>query len=201
MNFFEEIKGIIGDKTITISITADGERLTVISLPRSKNDEPLVGFVPLCLSGTSDQLDAGFMNSLAKSVEVLKGLQSNLDEVEKSTIESKSKPAPTATKKTRGKKEAATTEENADKEPSNDSGLPFSDSTDTEADSVFDDVNIDPPVQHSTPTPAPTPTASRPAPAAARPATQPAPAPAAQQTMNMPEQPSSQPINEASDEW
>lgn len=196
MNFFKELKEIIGDKTVTISITADGERLVVVSLPKAKNDEPLTGFVPLCMTGTPDQLEAGFMNSLAKSVEVLNGLKSNLDAVEKSKVETSAKTTTTTSKKGKGKKEEKQAEEA--ETPSGDEGLPFSDSTEEDPDDVFSDVKpTDSPANsasESKPNPSPVP-AAKPAPAAA---------PAAQQAtipMDTKEQQSNQPVNESSDEW
>jgi PRTRC genetic system protein E len=205
MKFFEELKGIIGDKTVVISITADGERLIVVSLPKDKNDEPLTGFVPLCMSGTPDQLEAGFMNSLAKSVEVLNGLKSNLDAVEKSKVEASSKTTIPSTKKGKGKKDekASDTKE----EPSGTEGLPFSDATDEEADNVFDDVDQETgeiPVITQAESQPQNKSAQSPAPTPKPPAPKAPPVAAAQQTMQMPESPAAnndQPINEASDEW
>lgn len=208
MKFFEELKGIIGDKTVVISITADGERLIVVSLPKDKNDEPLTGFVPLCMSGTPDQLEAGFMNSLAKSVEVLNGLKSNLDAVEKSKVEASVKTTVPSTKKVKSKKDEKVPE--TKEEPSGEEGLPFSDSTDEDADNVFDDVDTDTgeiiqepqTLPHAVETSAKL--AKTPAATPKPPAPKAPPVAAAQQTMQMPESPAAnndQPINEASDEW
>lgn len=200
MNFFQEIKEIIGDKTITISVTAEGERLTVISLPRAKNDEPLIGFVPLCLSGTADQLDAGFMNSLAKSVEVLNGLQSNISEVEKSTVKTKSESALTSGKKSRTKKKAEISEE---EKPSGTEGLPFSDSDDEDANAVFDDIKVDSPAEETTTVmpPSKPETAGRPIAAVARPISQAVKPSTTHDVIDTPKQENSQLINDENDEW
>jgi len=199
MKFFEELKGIIGDKTITISITADGERLIVVSLPKDKNEEPLKGFVPLCMSGTPEQLDAGFMNSLAKSVEVLNGLKSNINDVEKSTVDA---PVKTTTSKGRKSKKDEKVETATNEEPSGEEGLPFSDSTENDPDDVFSDVKAGEPnaatetvttVKQEESSPKASPQPKMPQPAQQQ----------VQQTV-FPEQPaqeSSQPINESSDEW
>lgn len=200
MKFFEELKGIIGDKTITISITADGERLIVVSLPKDKNEEPLKGFVPLCVSGTPEQLDAGFMNSLAKSVEVLNGLKSNISDVEKSTVDTPTKT--TTTSKGRKSKKDEKAETAATEEPSGEEGLPFSDSAENDSDDVFSDVKADEP-QAAAETAAhvkqdETKPKHQPQPKMPQPAHQ-----QVQQTVSS-EQPApenSQPINESSDEW
>jgi PRTRC genetic system protein E len=200
MGFFEEIKGIIGDMNITISITASGERLTVISLPKPKDkDEPLKGFVPLCITGTAEQLDAGFINSLAKSVDVLNGLQSNLNDVEQSTLEAEEKPKGVkTTRKTRSKKEEVkkeVKEEVPAEEPSGDDDLPFSDTKESKAEEVFDDIKPEKqeeakPVGHT-----------------AKPIAMTIPKPAQPQPTVITDNigniaaSNSQPINEAEDEW
>jgi len=200
MKFFEELKGIIGDKTITISITADGERLIVVSLPKDKNEEPLKGFVPLCVSGTPEQLDAGFMNSLAKSVEVLNGLKSNISDVEKSTVDTPTKT--TTTSKGRKSKKDEKAETAATEEPSGEEGLPFSDSAENDSDDVFSDVKADDPQ-----TAAETATTVKQEESAPKASPQPKmpqqAQPQTQQTVfsEQPAQESSQPINESSDEW
>jgi len=199
MKFFEELKGIIGDKTITISITADGERLIVVSLPKDKNEEPLKGFVPLCMSGTPEQLEAGFMNSLAKSVEVLNGLKSNISEVEKSTIDA---PAKTTTSKGRKSKKDEKVEAASNEEPSGEEGLPFSDNAENDPDDVFSDIKADEP-QAAAETPAPV-KQEESAPKTSPQPKMPQPAKQQEQQTVFPEQPApenSQPINESSDEW
>jgi len=199
MKFFEELKGIIGDKTITISITADGERLIVVSLPKDKNEEPLKGFVPLCMSGTPEQLEAGFMNSLAKSVEVLNGLKSNISEVEKSTIDA---PAKTTTSKGRKSKIDEKVEAASNEEPSGEEGLPFFDNAENDPDDVFSDIKADEP-QAAAETPAPVKQEAS-APNTSPQPKMPQPAKQQEQQPVFPEQPApenSQPINQSSDEW
>lgn len=192
MKFFEELKEMIGDNTITISVTADGGRLILVCLPKPKGDKPLDGMVPLCISGTPEQLEAGFMTALASSVQVLNGLKTNLEAVKESKVEPETKP--TTTKP--GKKGKTKTEEpKKEEEPSGVEGLPFDDGS-GDPDDPFGDVEQQPQtLPHAVETPVKpvhTPTAARPSPA-------PAAAAPVQQSL-MPETPVEQPKNEADDE-
>lgn len=190
MKFFEELKEMIGDNTITISVTTDGGRLILVCLPKPKGKEPLDGMVPLCISGTPEQLEAGFMTALASSVQVLNGLKTNLEVVKESKVELETKP--TTTKP--GKKGKAKTEEpKKEEEPSSTDELPFDDGS-GDPDDPFTDVEQQPQtLPHAVETPA------KPTPVAAK--STPAPAPAPVQQSLIPETPVEQPKNEGDDEW
>jgi PRTRC genetic system protein E len=134
MNFFKEIDGIIGTNTVTISVTKDNARLIVLVVPRGKDGEPTPDFVPMTISGTPEQLDAGFMMSLSKSLDLLSGIKANLDEIEKAAAKTKEKAAKTKPGKSSDKKtkEEATlpmADEPDINEPEGDDDIPWEDTS------------------------------------------------------------------------
>lgn len=189
MNFFKEIDGIIGTNTVTISVTKDNARLIVLVVPRGKDGEPTPDFVPMTISGTPEQLDAGFMMSLSKSLDLLSGIKANLDEIEKAAAKTKEKAAKTKPGKSSDKKtkEEATlpmTDEPDDSEPEEDDP-PFD--VDTETGEVKPEPTKAEPVKPAKP-------------AAVKPAAAKKPEPV-QATMTPEPEPTPEPPKPTEDEW
>lgn len=73
---------------ITMVIRKSGEGLTVSVLPKSNGglkDEAQNSIVPLTMSGTPQEFDAGFLAMIARPVQKACGLISNMEEFEKQT--------------------------------------------------------------------------------------------------------------------
>jgi PRTRC genetic system protein E len=193
MNFFKEIDGIIGTNTVTISVTKDNARLIVLVVPRGKDGEPTPDFVPMTISGTPEQLDAGFMMSLSKSLDLLSGIKANLDEIEKAAAKTKEKAAKTKPGKSTDKKtkEEATlpmTDDPDPDEPEGDDDLPWEDtSVDKETGEVKPEQTKAEPAKPAKP-------------ASAKPAAAKKPEPV-QATMTPEPEPTPEPPKAAEDEW
>lgn len=84
--FFQSIHQMIAAGTdLSINIRQVNNRLSVAVMPRRTNlkDEAQQLMVPLVLSGTPEELDAGFLQAIAAPVQKAQGILTNLEAFEK----------------------------------------------------------------------------------------------------------------------
>lgn len=84
--FFTQINGLMNQSIdITMVIRKSGNGMTVSVLPKSNGlkDEAQNHIVPLTLTGLPGELDAGFMEAVAKPIQKVSGLLTNMAEFEK----------------------------------------------------------------------------------------------------------------------
>ncbi|MFL5810056.1 MAG: PRTRC system protein E [Flavisolibacter sp.] len=101
MNFFEQLGSLLGDVDMTIRFFKKNGRFTLNIMPgnRSNNIKPLI------VSGTPEELDSEFFNTVAPGIKEITGIISNMDDVKKEASEkseskkSLEKKAPVKTKK------------------------------------------------------------------------------------------------------
>lgn len=195
MKFFTELDGIIGTNTITITVTKSKDKLIILTVPRGKDGDPIDDFVPLSVSGSPEQLDAGYMVALSKSIEILASLRSNLDDIEKAAAETKEEAVKTEKKKAEKKADKKGDKKPevkaAEPEPTKEPPLPW-ENVDTETG------EIDPTPEPIAETPEPKPVA----PKVAEPKkAHEAPVATQQSLMPEPEAPKVEQIKTAEDEW
>ena len=86
--FFTSISQIMTDSVdITLVIRKTNGQLTVSTLPKANQlkDEAQNHIIPLTLTGTPEEMDAGFLQAMAQPVRKAMGLISNMVEFEKQT--------------------------------------------------------------------------------------------------------------------
>ena len=86
--FFTSISQIMTDSVdITLVIRKTNGQLTVSTLPKANRlkDEAQNHIIPLTLTGTPEEMDAGFLQAMAQPVRKAMGLISNMVEFEKQT--------------------------------------------------------------------------------------------------------------------
>lgn len=86
MFFTQVYQMMTGGVDLTMVIRKSTEGLTVSVLPKSNGslkDEARNQIVPLTVSGTPQELDAGFLGTIARPVQKTSGLISNMEEFEK----------------------------------------------------------------------------------------------------------------------
>ncbi len=94
MELFKKISEMLGNgSTVTITIAKKGESLTVGVLPGNNlvKDAAKGRFVPLNLTGTADELDAGFLEAISAPIAKASGLLSDMAAFEKAQEEAKAK--------------------------------------------------------------------------------------------------------------
>ncbi|MBN2523533.1 MAG: PRTRC system protein E [Bacteroidales bacterium] len=198
MKFFTELDGIIGTNTITITVTKSKDKLIVLTVPRGKDGDPIDDFVPLSISGSPEQLDAGYTIALSKSMDILAAMKSNLEDIEKAAAETKEEAAKTAKKKADRKTEKKEDKKvEAEPEPTKEPPLPW-ENVDTETGEVKDEPVTEEKSTTMNAIPEPKPVA----PKAAEPKKAPeTPVTTQQSLMSEPEAPKVEPTKTAEDDW
>lgn len=120
MGFFKELDEKMADNsTISLTVTKSSGKLIVMVIPKleTKKEDIKNEIIPLQLKGSSDQLDSGFMLSLSQGLEMIKGLQTNIDLFEASVKKADKK---TSKKTSDVKIEVKTKEEPEETNPEDD---------------------------------------------------------------------------------
>lgn len=102
--FFQSIHQMIAAGTdLSINIKRRDNKLTVAVMPKRTNlkDEAQQLMVPLILSGSPEELDAGFLQAVITPIQKAQGILTNLETFEKQAeqVASQSKPAKSAAEK------------------------------------------------------------------------------------------------------
>ena len=87
MNFFNELSQIIGDGTgISLTLHSKNGRLSVSLFPKSTGlkDEAQKHLQPIVLTGTADELDAGFFDAIRQPIQKATGLLADMKAFEES---------------------------------------------------------------------------------------------------------------------
>lgn len=82
MNFFKQLSEI-GVQNLELKVTIKDETLSVMIIPEIKN----VNSIPLTVSGSAEELDAGFFDVISAPLKKTVGLTSNVEEFEDSLEE------------------------------------------------------------------------------------------------------------------
>jgi DnaK suppressor protein len=101
MDFFKQLAGM-GKVDLTMRIMQKDDKLSVSLFPSGKSR-----LHPIVVTGTPEELDDAFFNSIAPAVQEVKGLVSNIDEVKKAAAKKKETTKPDEKKATPKKKAEA----------------------------------------------------------------------------------------------
>ena len=83
MDLFKQLSEVMANgSTLAITVAKKEDGLTVSVLPGNSlvKDAAKNKFVPICLKGTAEEMDEGFLSTILKPVEKAIGLLSNIKE-------------------------------------------------------------------------------------------------------------------------
>lgn len=83
MGFFKDLNEMIGEGTITLSITKAGEKMHVLLIPKIESENAKTNIAPMHMAGTPDELDNAFIDTVKSSLELLKGVSVDIAMFEK----------------------------------------------------------------------------------------------------------------------
>lgn len=92
MDLFKKLSEVMGDgSAITITVARKGNGLTVSVMPGNDlvKDAAKNKFVPICLSGTAEEMDEGFLETVLNPVQKANGLLSSIKDFEEAQEEAK----------------------------------------------------------------------------------------------------------------
>lgn len=79
---FKELCALLeGKKTVTLVLSGNSEQMVVTVIPKADDNAPKVR--PLQVTGSADELDAGFVPSVLSYKEEIQGLSTNLETIKK----------------------------------------------------------------------------------------------------------------------
>jgi PRTRC genetic system protein E len=97
MNFFEQLGAHLGDVDMTIRFFKKNGRFTLNVMPGNKSNN----VKPILISGTPEELDKGFFETIAPGIKEISGMITNMDEVKKDVSEKAEKKKATTETKTK----------------------------------------------------------------------------------------------------
>lgn len=118
MNFFSQISGLIPEGVdLNITVRRSGNRLIVSVIPKSNSlkDEAQNRLAPLVVTGTTDELNEGFIEAISNPIKQATGLLINMSDFEKAEKEAQENSK--AAKAEKGKKPAEKKETPVVKKP------------------------------------------------------------------------------------
>lgn len=92
MDLFQKLSEVMGTgSTIAITVAKKESGLTVSVMPGNDlvKDAAKNKFVPICLSGTAEEMDEGFLNAVLQPVQKASGLLSSIKDFEEAQEEAK----------------------------------------------------------------------------------------------------------------
>jgi PRTRC genetic system protein E len=89
--FFQELSKLLNECDITMSVRGGQNQITVSVVPKSTNKDVKTKLPPLMLSGTPEEVDAGFFNAVNKPVSEAIGFLVSSSAMEKAKKEAEEK--------------------------------------------------------------------------------------------------------------
>ena len=85
MGFFKDLSEMIGEGTITLSITKSNDKMYILVIPKIKSEDTNADKIsPMSLSGLPEDIDENFIDTIKSSFNLLKTLSAEMSLFEKS---------------------------------------------------------------------------------------------------------------------